>query len=123
MTTSSPTSAPSRSISFSIKDNNYHINYPNTGSLIDMEVMKVSLSRNTYDGIVSSRSTKAQYVQFIIDTIATFTVLCPSLRQDLKIAAFTELNVEDMNQLVKIYIEVVLPWLNEWERFLNQSFS
>ena len=114
---------PSRTISFQIKDNQYSIDFPNTGQLIDIETLKISLARNQYEGIANARTISADYIRFLIDAIATLTVLCPTLKKDLKIESFTALDAMDSRILLQVYMKKILPWIASWEKVLNQDLD
>jgi len=111
---------PLRKMTFKIEQNSYEVEFPNTGGLIEIEVLKAQLSRNQYQAISQSGST-GLYSKFIIDMIATFTVLFPQLKKDLNVKTISELHPLETKKLLKIYLNSVLPWLQEWEEILNSD--
>jgi hypothetical protein len=112
---------PPRTIAVTIQGNDYSIPFPNTGQLMDIEVLKVSFARNSYDGIANARTNSSDYVRFLIDALSTFTVLCPGLKKDLKVENFAALDAIDSKRILDAYLNKVLPWMKEWESVLNSE--
>ena len=112
---------PERKKSFIIKDNTYDVEFPNTGGLLDIEVLKAQLSRGQYNEILSSGTIRSNYVRALIDMISTFTVLFPKLKKDMNVSSISELKPEDSKVLLKVYLDKVNPWLKEWEEYLNSD--
>ena len=112
---------PSRKITVQIKQNSYEIEFPNTGKLIDIELMKMSMTGNKYGALADSGTTSGDYARFTIDMIANLTVLTPDLKKDLKVNSISELDILDSKYLLKIYLKQILPWLNEWQTLLNSD--
>ena len=111
---------PLRKMTFKIEQNSYDVEFPNTGGLIEIEVLKAQLSRNQYSSLSQSGST-GLYNKFIIDMIATFTVLFPTLKKDLNVKTISELHPLETKKLLKVYLSDVLVWMNEWEEILNSD--
>lgn len=105
---------PSKSLKAKFQGNEYLLNFPNVGQIIDIESLKVSLSGNSYRGMVSSSSKGAILALDLIDSIATFSVLIPSLKEDLNYINFTDLNPMDAQEIIVVYKKVFLPWYLKW---------
>ncbi len=118
-----PVTLPAKSITFKVKENDYTINYPDTGGLMEIEIFKTSLSRGAYETISKTSTISSDYVRFMIDMIALFSVLCPNLKKDLKVETFSQLAVIDSKMLLGVYIKSILPWWSEWEKVLNSPFE
>ena len=112
---------PNRTKKIVVESNSYDLNYPDTAGLIDIEVLKASLTNNKYDAISYSGTNASTFVRFTVDMIAVFTVACPQLKKDLKVKTFVELDALTTKKLINIYVKEVLPWLNEWERILGSE--
>lgn len=111
---------PSKKKTVKILQNSYDIEFGNTGQFLDIVVLKTQLSSNTYDNI-STKTMEGMYGRFVIDMIATFNTLIPSLKKDMKVDSIADLDLLDTKKLLKVYLKEVLPWMNEWYSVLSDS--
>lgn len=114
---------PNRVKKITVEGNNYDLNYPSTGGLIDIEVLKASLTNDKYESISYSGTNASTFVRYTVDMIASLSVMCPKLKADLKVKTFVELDPLTTKKLLNIYVKEVLPWLNEWEVVLGSDDS
>lgn len=112
---------PERKKTFKIENNTYDVEFPTTGGLIEIEILKTQLSRGQYNEISNAGTVSGNYSRFMIDTISTFTILFPQLKKDLNVKTISELNPLDSKKLLKVYLKEVLPWLNSWMEILNSD--
>lgn len=112
---------PERKKTFKILENTYTVDFPTTGGLMEIEIMKAQLSRGQYSALAENATVNSSYSRFLIDMIATFTVLLPDLKKDMNVKTISELNPLDSKKLLKIYLQEVLPWLNSWFEILNSD--
>ena len=110
---------PNKSVSFKLLENDYTVNFPNNGQFIEIESMKVLLTRDTYNTIAEGTSISAQYARYTVDAIAFFSTCCSKLRKDLKVDSFSELDMLSSKKIMSVYVKTILPWLIEWESVLN----
>lgn len=110
---------PSRTIKINYKGKEYDIEFPNTGGLMDIAVMKAQLSAGMYNQIQVSSAMSDNLARFSIDTIAHFSVLLPDFLKDLNVKTYSEMDLMDMKELVMIYIEEIFPWMTSWMKLLN----
>lgn len=115
------TQLPERKKKFKILENTYEVDFPNTGGLMEIEIMKAQLSRGQYSALAENSTVISSYSRFLIDMIATFTVLFPDLKKDMNVKTISELNPLDSKKLLKVYLGEVLPWMNEWFNVLNSD--
>jgi len=115
-----PQKLPSRTISVEFNGNSYEISYPNTGKLIDIELLKMKLSDNEYKSLSSNFSSTSSWAKYSIDMIATLTYLVPDLKKDMRIN-FTEMEALDAKELLKVYLKKILSWLMDWQIVLNSD--
>lgn len=115
---------PARELKFKVKagtvENEYTIKYPNNGELIDIEVMKDTISNGRYMNLLSASTKQSTMAAFTIDMIATLNTLCPKLKDDLKVKSFFNLDIVDNKNLLNIYLKKIFPWLNDWQAFLDE---
>lgn len=112
---------PSPTLTFSVEGNSYTVNYPKNGQFIQIESMKISMTRSTYGAMALESTISAQMARYTVDMIAFFHTCCPEMKADLKVETFSDLDVISNKRLLKVYINEVLPWLVKWEDFLNQD--
>lgn len=112
---------PERKKTFKIKENSYEVEFPNTGGLMEIEILKTQLARGQYNELSNAGTVNSNYSRFIIDMIATFTVLFPQLKKDMNVKTISELKVEDSKILLQIYLKEVFPWIQEWMNLLNED--
>lgn len=112
---------PERKKTFKILENTYTVDFPTTGGLMEIEIMKAQLSRGQYSALAENATVNSSYSRFLIDMIATFTVLLPDLKKDMNVKTISELNPLDSKKLLKVYLSDVLPWLNSWFEILNSD--
>ena len=107
----------SQEIDLVILDNKYTIKFPNNGQFIRIQTQRIRLSDGTYEELLLS-SSDALYARFLIDAIATFTELIPSLNKDLNKSIF-ELSLMESKSIVKAYTKTYLPWYNSWTQLIQ----
>lgn len=110
---------PSKSITFKVQENEYTVNYPNNGQLIEIESMKARLTGDSYNAISQGETTAAQFARFTVDMIAFFSTCCPNMKKQLNVATFSELDALSSKKLLNVYIKTILPWMMDWEKVLN----
>jgi hypothetical protein len=101
-------------VSISIGPNEYQIKYPNVGEQMNIEILKLQLTENKYDTLRFSYNSAFIKQADVADAIATFNTLIPDLRKDLNAKSMLELEQSQINEVVKAYTEVFLPWYEEW---------
>lgn len=112
---------PQKKISITIDENTYDIDYPKNGQFIQIESLKIALTRGSYNSLSESSNTSTVYAKYTVDMIAFFSTCCPKLREDLKVETFADLDMLSTKKLMKVYINTVYPWLMEWESILNSD--
>lgn len=116
---------PDRSLEIVVGDKTYKLNFPNTGELMELAILRAKLSDGNYNSISNTLILGDKLAQFAIDTVAHLSILCKtsssedSLLKDLNVKNYLELSVLDMKKLIKIYIDKILPWMNSWYELLN----
>jgi len=111
---------PSRVISINYKGTDYDLEFPNTGQMMDLAILKVQLSNGNYNRISNTTLLGDKLAQFSIDTISHLTILCPELLKTLNVASYSEMEMKDMTILINIYLEKILPWMNSWYHLLDK---
>jgi len=111
--------APQKTQKIHYKGTDYELTFPNTGQLMDLAVMKAQLSDGNYNIISNMPALADNLAQFSIDTVTHLTVLCPELLRNLNVKTYSEMELMDMKELIKLYIKDILPWMNSWYNVLN----
>jgi len=110
----------SRTISVTIEKNNYTVKYPTIGQLMKIEAMKMLYSTNTYGSLVRARTKSAERALDIIDMMSHFSILMPTLNDDLiGVSSIEDLDQEVAQKLIKVYLAEVKPWLEKWDALLT----
>lgn len=103
-----------KSITVKIQDNEYKVDFPTAGDMIDIEVRKSIMSRNQYFGLLNTSTVTSNFALDLIDTAATFSVLIPELMDDLNVDSILDLSIPDSKELVDAYKEQFSPWYEQW---------
>lgn len=114
-------SLPSRTISIKIGENEYEVKFPNNGALIEIEQLKINLSKGTHDTMANVPTVTAERAYLTIEAISTFSVLIPSLKKDLNKASLLELDPYESKQIVNAYIKQFFPWYKQWMDLINKD--
>jgi hypothetical protein len=112
---------PNRKLTFKVEENEYTVDYPNTGQYIEMIRLRHALALNNYTVLVSGQTEADQRARYIIETIAFCMVCCTKLKEDLKVQSISELDMITSKKLLKVYMTAILPWLTEWETILSSD--
>jgi len=110
---------PNQTKTIKILQNEYTLNYPDTGGIIDIAATIDRISNGTYNSLIKTETFLAINARSTIEMVATFSVLIPKLKEDLKVASIFKLPAIQNKELVKVYLQDVAPWMLEWDRFLN----
>lgn len=110
-----------RELVVEIAGHSYRLAFGRTGDLIDIEVRKGQFSQNQYAHMIGTATATGNYASFIVDAFATFSVLAPEMAKNLNKKSFFDLDLTDTQKIVEVYVTKVLPWINEWMRFLNKQ--
>lgn len=111
---------PSNQIKVTIGQNPYEIKFPTNGQLIDIERMKIQLTNGTHKDMLFG-SGNSQQAYFLVEAIATFTILLPNLNKDLTVSNLLELNPYQSKSILEAYEKTYFPWMQEWNKVLNPS--
>jgi hypothetical protein len=111
-----------KEIDFRIKENTYKVSFPNVGQFVDIEVMKASLSKNMYSGMVSASTKPANYALDFIDMEAHLMVLMPEqFLKDLKVNSLRELSIEDGLEVRKAFNTQLIPFIKSWQDLIDKK--
>lgn len=91
----------------------YETKYPNVGQYIDIENKKIQLSNGNYAQMAASGIATMNKALDYIDAYAYFSVLIPKLIQDLGVNNFFELSTDDADEIIKVFKNDFVPWLND----------
>ena len=102
------------------KTREYSVEFPDTGTMMDIELMKIQLSDNKYDSLKYSMNAMMHRQSVVIDAIATFVFMIPQLKKDLNVVSFLKLSYEQIDMVQEMYVEQFLPWYEEWLVLLSR---
>ena len=110
-----------KKIVLKIDDNEYSINFPTVGDLIDIEILKSHYSKGKYLSMLGTRTVTSNFALDMIDAVSHFSVLIPSLKEDLKVKSLMDLSIPDSKELVDVYRKEFTPWFNGWLEILRSD--
>ncbi len=114
---------PSLELVISILKNEYTLKNPDTGQFIDIEVKKVIIANERNDGLMARGTEESIKASFLIDAIATFSILIPQLEKDINTTSIYRLTQLQSAQILQVYLKKVHPWLKEWQKVINDSIN
>lgn len=104
----------SRKIDVQILENMYTVKVPNTGELMDIDLLKVQITNGRYDILKFSVNPMFQNTAAKVDAVAFLNTMVPDLKKHLNVKSFFDLEEDQMQVLVRIYEDEILPWFEEW---------
>ncbi|MBS0031605.1 hypothetical protein ACTJJ0_30845 [Chitinophaga sp. 22321] len=114
---------PQKSVTVKIGNNDYTISYPNTGQMIDIDILKSQFSSGNYEKLKYSYDSGFVRSAVTIDAVAIFNVMLPQLRDDLTVKSLFALDREKMDVILNEYVAKVVPWMEEWESILKKPLD
>lgn len=106
-------------LKITIKGREYKVSFPTVGQYYNIEALKQTLSMGFYNTLAKSQVKTAINACDMIDIEAYLTVLCPELLSDLKVQSFKDLGIQDYNEIKKVYMKEIIPFLTEIEDLLS----
>lgn len=114
---------PESEISVKVQDSSFVIKYPNSGQMIDIAVLKARLSENQYSSLFYQGSIEAPLALRLIDVYSFLTIMAPKIKEVLATKSFYDLEAIQAVELVHMYDEQILPWINKWTEYINNRMS
>lgn len=93
--------------------NDYEVTFPKTGQFIDIQTLKAKITEGYYDAY-KLLERDGIMANVIVDTIATFNILIPKLKEDLNVPGLMNLELEKIIELAYIFNDEYRPWYEEW---------
>ena len=111
---------PSRTVKIQIQNNSYDVSFPNNGQLIDIESLKIKMSNDTHGQMLFGTSNSSNAAYILVETIATYSILIPQLKQDLKVKSLLDLDFLQTKELTRTYNKIFYPWYKSWWDYINK---
>lgn len=113
---------PARQIRIKIGQADYDIKMPlKNGDTIDISAAKIRISGGTFKDLPYG-GFDSQRAYILVEAIATFEILIPTLRIDLNVGSLVELDALQSKYFLKEY-ERYYALADEWNKYLNQDFA
>ena len=93
------------------------------GKFIAIEAEKQRLSSNEYHKIATTYFADSLNAASLIEMIAIFRVLVPSVEKGVIPKSFEKLNIIDTKDLLRIYVKEIAPWYRFWMKEFNAPFE
>lgn len=103
-----------------VAGNDYEVQFPSVGQLQDIEAMKIAMTNGRYAEMAIGGLTTHVFALDSADAISYLSVLIPSLKDDLKIKSWRELDALTAKQLIKDYKKIMNDWL---QPLLNDLYN
>lgn len=94
-----------------VKGNDYEVQFPTVGQLQDIEAMKLALTNGRYADMALGGLTTNIFALDSADAISYFSVLIPTLKSDLNVKSWRDLDAMTTKQLIKDYKKFMKDWL------------
>lgn len=108
---------------FKVRENEYKIDQPNIGKIIDIEMMKASITNGNYGKMVANLNELSILSLDMVDMFTHFRVLCPQLLNDLSVNNWTDLGAFDAIDILKAYNEQFKPWYDQFSGKLLSAWQ
>lgn len=98
--------------------NDYTIKFPNAGQIIDIENLKVAITKGSYSTMAASAVgiPTQELALDLVDAIACFSVLIPELKSLLEekdISSILEMDLKQAKEIRTVYNKKFWPWYKE----------
>ena len=103
-----------------VKGNRYTIAFPNVGQFIEIKVLEKKLSQGYSKELLMGLGEDIDAYLYI-SSCAHIMVLMPDLIKDLKVNDLLELSLVDFEDLAKIYLTEIKPWLDSVKEGLRKK--
>lgn len=88
----------------------YEISFPNIGQMMDIEQSKMSLTNNRYIDFALSPLKNHQFILDYTDAISYLSNLIPTLKKDLGVEKWGEVQPSLSKSIISVYKSQFLPW-------------
>jgi len=101
-----------KSTKLKISGKDYVVNFPNVGQILDIESLKSALTNGQYGDFIKMGTKYSNDVLDLVDTIATFSVLIPELKDEFNVKNFSDMDPFVAIKYVKVYKKQFFLWFN-----------
>jgi hypothetical protein len=91
----------------------YNVQFPNCGQIIDIEALKQSMTSGHYGEMVASGIKSMYYALDIVDAISFVKTCMPEVARQFNVKNYTELNPEEVEDIMTMYKQEIKPWIDE----------
>lgn len=102
-----------REIKFALKGRTFTAKFPNVGQIIDMESLKQALTNGRYGEMAKSGVASMFYALDLVDAIAFIQVCVPAASAYFDVRNYSELNIDESNDILEAYTKTIRPWYTE----------
>jgi uncharacterized protein with NAD-binding domain and iron-sulfur cluster len=116
-------SKPSNEIEVTIQDQKFKVKYPSSGEMIDIASLKTQLSSGQYSQLLVQRSSESGLAVRLIDAYAFFTIMVPTLRDQINVKSLYDLEIIDSVEVIHVYDNIIVPWMEQWIEIINKRIN
>ena len=95
--------------------------FPNVGKMIDMETLKQALTGNRYSALATSTIKSMYFALDLVDAIVFYSICMKEVGKYFNVQNYTEMQIDEINLLLKVYQDQVKPWYEETLKQLNDA--
>ena len=108
-----------KQITIKLQGNEYKVEFPSMGQLMDIESRKMALAQGQYGPMSRTINDHTKFVINSIDAFATFITLV-DFSKDLKVDSIFDLKVNEAKEIMEQYNTVYKPWFDGWMEEINK---
>jgi hypothetical protein len=112
---------PSKTLTIQIEENTYNIKFPTVRQFLAIENLRMSLTDEKYGSMAFSTLKSTAFAIDIVDAVSAFFTLIPTLRDDLDVKNFMDLDPFKAKIMISVYKQKFLPWYNAWMNELTKE--
>lgn len=91
------------------------------GKLIDFYRFRAIISGGAYGSLFREGLKATDEILLMIESEAFFQAFMPKFIEDLKPGSFRELSLAHYQEIKKVYVETIKPWLTSLEELLQKK--
>ncbi len=102
-----------KTLIFKLDSATYTLKFPNVGEYMDIENMRIALTNGAYTDMLRTGLKSAHFAVDLVDAMSILYVLAPTLRTDLSVSNYNDLDLFLAKKVVKAYKEQIKPWFDK----------
>jgi hypothetical protein len=110
-------------ITVNLNNSSFVIEEPTIGQIMEIESLKLAYTVNNYSYMSQVPMKLANLNLDIVDSVATFQVLIPKLKELYNVDNITKLKAAQARELIHQYKNVFFPWFKKVQEQLDVPYE